>query len=233
LNRKYRNHNIKYDNHSATMFGKTLVEILEQYKNGGLYLQEELEFVSKYYRFSPVAEQNSVMNKICLFLEKRIKEIKQEYKSNITEKDILLLQDGVSIDPDKYKLMYDLYKKYKAEKRNFASMTNNSGEEMYKTIEQYNKSIKIQALSISDDIQELANLAVNICYISHPSDNKQFCWQVFGEGILENIYKNKKEKCCVPFADKCGNIEYMGEYFKLFEIDVNKKNEDLEYESYI
>ena len=235
LNRKYIKHNAKYDNHSTTTFRKTLANILKEYhENKECLNQEELEFISKYFRFSPIIEEKSIVNKICLFLEKRIKEIKQEYKTNITEKDIISLQDySIPFDENKYKLIYDLYKQYKAGKRNFAAMTDTSGEEMFKTIDQYNKSIKLQAFLISDNIRELANLAVNICYIAHPSDNKQFCWQVFGDGILENIYVNRQKKCFLPFEDKYGDIEYMGDYFKMFEINVENNQEELEYESYI
>jgi hypothetical protein len=130
------------------------------------------------------------------------------------------------LDSEKLKNLYDIYKKYKSEKRNFRHIRSNNGEETYRTIEQYNKSIRHLAYAISNNIQELANLAVVICYEAHPSDSKTFAWGVFGEGIIQNIEKNKQEKCFVPFQSDDGDINFMGKNYRTFEINTSNQKED-------
>ena len=88
-------------------------------------------------------------------------------------------------------------------------------------MEQYDKAIRNEAYNgISSNIQELANLALTICYEIHPSDNKSFAWNVFGEGIVENVRKNRQNKVLVPCLDNHGDIEYLGEKYSMIEISV-------------
>jgi hypothetical protein len=228
LNNKYSKYNKKYDNYCWTMFGKGLSELLSLGKEE--LNDEEVEIVSRYFRFSPVIETGSVSNKVCFFIENKVKEIKVASK-NSNKPNVMILQDSsIPFDSERYKKMFDLYKKYKSEKRSFANLLNGNGEEMFKTIEQYNKYIKNEAYKISSDICELANLAVNICYISVESDNKQFVWQIFGDGVVKNINKNRQEKIMAPFYDENGDIEYLGTKFSMFEIDPITEEGEFLYE---
>ena len=225
LNREYLKYVKKYERGATMMFGKSFTEIRNCYENcnkAGLS-SEEIDFVEKYYRFSPVIETGSISNKICFYLEKKIKEIKATNKDNTYNDHILILQDAdIPFDNEKLKKLYDLYKRYKSEKRNFMSLVDDNGDEMCKTIDQYNKLIRNEAYKISSDICELANLAVNICYVAHPSDNKQFVWQIFGDGIVQNVFKNRQDKVLAPFYDQNGKFEYLGSRFSMFELNVEE-----------
>jgi hypothetical protein len=151
--------------------------------------------------------------------------LKQEISDYKTSDDIvfLLKNHDIITDPDKYKRLSDLYDIYKSEKHHFQKIINKNTGQPYKTIEQYNKVIKQEALKISSNQSELANLAVDICYIAHPKDNKNFAWNIFGEAIVENILLNKQNICKVPFLKKDGDIEYMGEKYQMMEINSNLK----------
>ena len=67
---------------------------------------------------------------------------------------------------------------------------------------------------ISDDIQRLANLAVYVNYCLYPTSPKNFCWDLFGEGIVLNIYDNSNKEFKLPLLDNSGEIEYMGKTYK-------------------
>ena len=135
------------------------------------------------------------MNKICHFMESSVKEIRFKYPLQIQEENLMMLKDNtMPFDVDKYKKMEVLYRRYKSEKNRItrASIKAGSigGEIVYKTIDQYNKSIRSEAFTISDNLAELTNYAISLCYELHPSDNKAFAWSVFGSGIVENIKNN-------------------------------------------
>jgi hypothetical protein len=147
-------------------------------------------------------------------MQKKIKEIKQNSKHKNIESNIKILKSpDFEIDKVKLDKLYTIYKKYKSGKRNFDSIKEDNGENRYKTLEQYCKSIKQEALLISSNICELASLAVTICYELHTSDNKSFAWMVFGDGLIENIISNRQDKLEVPFLDKGGDITYLGEKY--------------------
>ena len=161
-------------------------------------------------------------------MESEIKLLKEKMFGDITEENIMLLKDqSIPFDKDKFKKLYDLYKKYKSEKRNFANIKDESGEEKYKTVEQYNKYIRNEAYKISPSLRELANLAVSICYEAYPSDNKAFVWCVFGDGIIENINDNRQKVSIIPYIDDGGTIEFLGSKYSNFEIKIDNLSEDI------
>jgi hypothetical protein len=184
--------------------------------------EKEQKILNDYYKYNPLLDSDCLMNKICHYMESQIKEIKIQAKDNLNNKTAILLKNpNIDIDKDKLKSMYELFKKYKKEKRNFANVKDENGDEKYKTIEQYNKNIRQEAYLISSDISELANLAVTLCYEIYPKDNKNFAWSIFGEGIIENIKINRQEKCYVPFLDEYGDIEFLGSKYRNYEIEVD------------
>ena len=77
---------------------------------------------------------------------------------------------------------------------------------------------------ISDDIQVLANLAVYVNYQMYPNSPKSFCWDLFGDGILLNIYDNSNKDFYIPLETKGGNIEYMGKQYQNKKVVVDYDN---------
>ncbi len=225
-NKKYKKFIDNYNNYCIATFGYELNILLN--KTTLLSAKEE-KTRNNYYKYQPLLDTDCVMNNICHYMEDKIQEIKIENYVTVDKKLINILKD-TSIETDKEKLqqLYTLYKKYKSEKRNFARLTDDYGEERFKSLEQYNKYIKQESLKISDNLSELANMAIIICYEIHPKDNKSFAWTVYGNEILANIYQNRQEKIIVPFLDNTdGDIEYLGNYYKNYEIEID---EDMIYD---
>jgi hypothetical protein len=215
-NKKYNNFNNSYSNYCTTNIGKQLSEILDNPQD-----EKEVDIKDKYYQYSPLLDSNCTMNNICHYMEKNVKEIKYNINSIATDENIMLLKSvNIEFDKDKFKRLYTLYKQYKTNKRNFANIKDERGDSIYKTLEQYSDYIRQEAYLISNNIQELANLAITICYETHPSDSKAFAWNVFGEGIIRNIEENKQEKCYVPFLDDNGIIQYLGNKYSIKEVSI-------------
>jgi hypothetical protein len=225
-NKKYKKFIDNYNNYCIATFGYELQELLN--KTTLLSVKEE-KTKNNYYKYQPLLDTDCVINNICHYMENKIQEIKIENCLSIDKKLTNILKDSsIEINKNKLQKLYALYKKYKSEKRNFSIITDDYGEEKFKSLEQYNKYIKQESLKISDNLSELANMAVTICYEIHPKDTKAFCWQVFGTEILFNIYQNRQEHIFVPFLDNTnGNIEYLGNYYKNYEIEID---EDIIYD---
>jgi len=216
--KKHNNYNSAYENYCITTFGKSLREVLNSSES-----EEEIKTKDKYHKYSPLLDSDCIMNRICHFMEENVQEIKAESKSLKPADNTfisILKNSNIPIDKNKLKLVYNIYKKYRSEKRNFNKIKNSSGEEMYRTLEQYDKYIRQECFKISSSIQELAQLAVIICYELHPSDSKSFAWSVFGDGIIENIELNRQEVSLVPFLDEKGNIRYLGKNYSLYPVEI-------------
>ena len=111
--------------------------------------------------------------------------------------------------------MEKIYKAYKKSKSKSENIELYDQEDM-DNIELY-KVDSIASLDfdyISDDIQRLANIAVYINYVLYPTSPKNFCWDLFGDGIILNIYDNSNKEFYIPQLNKNGNIEYMGKKYK-------------------
>ena len=225
-NKHYKNYQKTYENFCQTNFGKSLGDILKKTKT-----KKEKEVVEKYYKYSPLLDSNCVVNRICHHMEKTVKIIKYDMRANINLANISLLKTNtIEINQQKLKKLYKLYKEFKAEKRNFANIKNEKGRRKYSTVEQYCKYIRNEALKISSNIQELANLAVIVTYEMHPSDSKNFAWSVMGEGILANVMENKQKECFIPLINENGgDIEYLGKKYSLQKVEIKKETSILDY----
>lgn len=219
-NKKYQQHYYNYNLYCVATFGIELEEMILK----GNFSQEEKEFLDKYYKYSPLLNSNCTMNKISSYMQNKVKEIKHTavFNKNHDLEDNIRMLKSPSLEIDKSRLdsLYRIYKKYKRGKRNFGEIKDDDGDTRFKTIEQYNKSIRQESFLISSDICELASLAVIICYELHPSDNKAFAWNIFGEGIVENVLQNRQEKIQVPFLDKNGDIKYLGNAYSRMDVNI-------------
>ena len=210
-----------YNIYCVANFGIALSDMLKKDKKS--LSKEELSFLQKYSRYDPFLDTDCTTNNISKYMRQQVKEIKSSCKKSSSEHILHILRSSsMEINKGKLKQLYNLYKRYKSEKRNLYSMRNISGDLIYKTLEQYNKAIRKEAYrGISSDIKELANLAITICYEIHPEDNKSFAWNVFGEGIIENIKINRQEDIRVPVLDNDhGDIDYLGCKYSMVKIQV-------------
>lgn len=224
-NKEYLIYLNKWKDNVRFNVNKTLDELLIEENLS----QKEKSLINNYNKYHPFLETSCTMNKICWNMEKNISQLKISLKQEITDDIILLLKNkDIQTDPKKYKQLYDLYKKYKSEKRNFSKIKNLDDNIKFRSIDQFNKYIRQEANYISSNGSELANMAVDICYITHPNDNKNFLWSVFGDDLLENIYLNRQENILVPFLDKFGDMEYLGNKYKMKKINIDDiyDNED-------
>lgn len=221
-NTKYIDFVNRFDTRAKIRFNKTLKQILSSKDNN--LAKEELSLKHSYYKYNPFIESDCIMNNVSNYMEETIRQSKFESNKDNEYDHNILRSKNVSTTKSNVKKIYDLYLEYKKEKRNFSSIVDQDGSQIYKTIEQYNKNVRQRAYKIVSNSQELANIVVDICYVVHPNDSKSFAWNVFGEEIILNIIENSTTKYYAPFEDCSGSIKFLGETYSMMEIFINDKN---------
>lgn len=209
-NKKHMKHKEIYDTIAIAKFGIT-IDMLMAKKNKSI---EEKAVVETYDRRGFFINTDCVMNKICWHMEKSVKENRIKlYKSNHPVYNILLDEDVV-VEEDKLQQMRLLFEEYRRAKQN------RSGDDSI-VLSQYAEYIKSNAINITSNGAELANMAVVVCYVENPSANKDFVWRVFGEEIAETVKKNRQSKITVPVIDDNGDVEFLNKKYKFVEIAVD------------
>nr|DAT76363.1 MAG TPA: hypothetical protein [Caudoviricetes sp.] len=208
--RKYKQFREDFNLYSQTKFG---CDIKDLNKND----QEQKQTLEYYNQKNPLLESDSVMNKVCRYMEKSIKEIKvNKAKPNNQKIFEKLYNTTIVLDNDNLEKM----KVVKQEYDNFKKTKQLKSSE-FTTYEQYYKFLRNKCLQeISSNIQELANLAIYICYFLNPTKPKDFCWDVFGGGIVENLKENHPT-ARIPKPSLTGDVEYLGERYEFVDFDYN------------
>lgn len=208
--KKYKQFKDDFDLYSKVKFGCETKDLDESNDS-------QKQILDYYNQKNPLLESDSVMNKVCRHMEKNIKCIKcdsckpdnQKIFEKLYNTNIVLNNDNL----EKIKMTKQEYDNFKKTKQLKTSE--------FATYEQYYKFLRNKCLQeISSNIQELANLAVYICYCLHPAKPKDFCWDVFGGGIVENL-KEKHPTARVPKLSPIGDVEYLGEKYTFVDFDYN------------
>jgi hypothetical protein len=216
--KKYNSYCEKYSLNSIAKFKKDFNDVLSNPQN-----DSEVEFIEKYKNKVPLLDTDCTINRICHYMESQIKELNSSIKREPGIKIIDILQNkdfrGTEIYGIKYKnFMDNIYSEYKSNKRNFSDIVDDKGEQKFKTLEQFNKYLRLEAMKkISPNLSELATLAIDVSYTM--DKDQSFVWNVFGEGIIENVMGNRQEIVSIPFLSENGDILYLDSNYSLFDID--------------
>jgi hypothetical protein len=227
--KKYTIFEKNYDRYAYVSLGRELAEILNDPQT-----QEETAFVEAYQKYVPLLNTSCVMNRICHYMEKMTKQVMDQSTRNETDLDAIknILQNIEFRNSSRYKEEYKkffeiIYRKYKRNKNKIADVLDEEdGERKYKTLEQFHKALRIEAIKkINSNISELATIAVDVSYTM--TGDLSFAWNVFGEGIVENILAHRQKIVAVPFLDNGGDIEYLGSLYRMMELNFYDEEVDI------
>lgn len=209
-NQEYKNHLADFDRYSMVMYGVKFHDISDEQKN----TDEYKELCEYYNRRCPLLETDGLMNRMCRYMETELAKIKSVTRNLDTKEAYKILSTAYGLDRNRLQQMDELYKQYINFKK--AKMLSQSE---FSTYEQFYKYLRQKAVEyISNDKEELANLAVELCY-NTKSHKKEFCWDVFGNWIVYNIMKameyNGDEVVKIPILSENGSLEYLGEKYEI------------------
>lgn len=214
----YNKHRNQYDYMALRTYGLHIDDLLDLENPD----EGQQKLIESYRRYNPLLETDCVMNNICRYMEKKVKEIKVNANKKTPDYifDILYNKD-IEITQDQIDKMEDVFKKWKKSK----SQSNNMTRELSEGEEIDDRILPEDFLSldydyISDDIQKLANLAVYVNYHLYPTSPKNFCWDLFSAGIILNIYDNSDKDFTLPLRNSSGDIEYMGKRYKNERVNI-------------
>lgn len=197
--KEYIEHRERFNYDLLKRYNLTIDELLEKQE----LTNEQMEYIDKYNKYNPLLETDCTMNNICRHIEENIKEIKIHVKrKNDDEVFQMLFNDNIEITNEEIDLMHKQYKKYQK----------NQTDENLNNINSYS--------FITKDTQKLANLAVYICYKIYLNGNKNFVWDIFGNGVILNLDEKHNSKIQIPIEDISGDIEYRGSFYDNKEIMV-------------
>ena len=184
------------------------------------------DFIGYMKYHNPILDNNSVMNRICHYLEDNISEIKNN--SKITNQEIL---DDILINTDREILFEyeDLfreviieYKQFRAKEK--SSTLKYSGEEEINRQSRFNlfrKSIRKKVYGKIHNSVDVANLAIFYGYEKKAEVYKDFAWNIFGKEIFENVKYNTNKKIMIPVrcSDEESEFSYLYKNYKMIEVN--------------
>ena len=171
--------------------------------------QEETNFVENYYERSPLIVSNSVMNKICYYLEEFNFGLKEKLKISDEPFDYTIYKnkDVSYTNKEKREVLkkYEEFKKLKAQKIN--TMASSSEDEV-------EVSLADNISTICSNNQVVLSILVDYLYGGEKKGNKDILWLNYGKEIFKNIVENTNKPMFFPFKNQQGDIEYLGERYK-------------------
>lgn len=215
---QYKDHYDTYDYFCNRKYGIHMNELLNLENK----TEEQQKLVDNYNKYNPLLETDCVMNNICRYMEKQIKEVK--INANKVSPDYVfdsLFNKNIEITQQQIDEMEKVYRKYKKQKSTSNNIKNDERgvqQEMLSSSDDNLKNINLDY--ISEDIQVLANLAVYVNYKLYPKAPKSFCWDLFGRGMILNLYDNSNHKFTIPLRDENGDIDYMYKKYKNKEVKI-------------
>ena len=215
-NRDYNEYMSKYNDKANRKFGIEIKSLLEKEEKS----LEEQEFIDRFKKRSPLYEHDSVMNKICKYMESQIKEFQTRHTLVVYDEILdILVNDYVPSDKD-IKAMERLYDRYNLHKDKIKEHNNRFDKEITYQYDHLYQFVLREARKINSNDSNLATIAATICYKMRKTRAKSFLWKVFHAGLLENIKNNSDSKALVPIRDDNGDILYLGKKYKNVEVDV-------------
>lgn len=187
--------------------------------------QEYADLVKFYKKRNGLLETSGTMNRICMYMEKELAGVKNTRFGEYAEEAYEVLFDtNIQMSEGNIQKMLDIRTEYLDFKKN-----TKLSDSKYVTWEQYFKNIREKCfVEISNDIKELANIAVYICYKLFPNKPKDFCWDCFGGGIKKNVLNNST-MAFIPTLCEYGDIDYLGK--KYIQTPLVLRSSVEEYES--
>lgn len=189
-------------------FKKTIVEL----ESKDILTTNEQDFLNRYYKYYPVLDNSSTMNRLCHMVENvfdgyvcRLKKSKMF--------DYSILKSDVEYSRKDYNEIKKIWLQYQHEMRDLKpEMHNKEGREEYARQCQMIEQRYIQLCrSVCVNEDELCNIVLDLCYTTGKS--KAFAWKISGDTIIKNLLAKNDNQIRFLEKNDNGNVLYKGESF--------------------
>ena len=196
-------------------FRLTIDELLE--KDQSERTDEENEFLDFYDMRMPVGNNDCVMNRICRRFEEEFdayfthNKIKEEF-------DHSFMKSGVEYSPSQYYSVSRLYDQYQQKLRDFMQLSKSVRVDEDEAATRHSvmiRDFRIDCWKVCSNASMMCDIILDLCYSK--SGSKQFCWDICGEEIIDNLLSHNGNAITYPVQNENGDITYNGKKFS-FEV---------------
>ena len=173
-----------------------------------------------YYKYIPVYDNNSTMNRLCHMVENAFDGYKTKVKSEV-EFDYKILKSGVDYSNHSYAEIERLYGEFTIAKqeicknnKTYRITKEDFNEKMFLLKEEFKRKCRITV----PDEKELCDIILDICYTKEKS--KGFAWDICSDQIIENLLEKNDNKIKYIIKSETGNISYQGYNFEERSVSV-------------
>lgn len=185
---------------------------VEELKNKDTLTQPEKMFLEKFYKYYPVLDNSSTMNRLCHMVENEFNGYVCHLKK-ANSFDYSILKSDVEYSKRDYNEIKKLWLQYADEIKYIKPETNNnaSRESYLARCDLINSKYIRMCHEKCPNEDELCNIVLDLCYSSNKM--KSFAWRVCGETIINNLLKRNNNQIRYLEKDENGTVEYNGQKF--------------------
>lgn len=132
-----------------------------------------------------------------------IEVVEDDSNENISNTESTVISNTESTVKVKLNTMKSIVDQFFNQKKKFRKGL----EKDYVDIDQYIKLLRRQAYDVFDSAEEIANYAVEVCYVQKYHQSKSAAWQIFGEELIGNMLKNNNYKAQLPVEVEMNQVE--------------------------
>lgn len=205
---------------SKRYFGYTISE-LSCLPNGKATPEMESRLV-KYGERMPVDTTTCLMNRICWRFEEEFDGFLKRSRE-AADFDYTMLKFGIEYPDSLYYSILQIYKEYNqllADYSIYASdkQLDNRARSADRNVSR--DEFRRRCLSLCSNEYELTDILLDACYTGNGS--KRFVWDMCGDVIIDNLWRNNDYMMSIPILDPDGDIKYAGRRFRVVEKRVDK-----------
>lgn len=229
--KKYNTHLANYSNSCEEKFRMSLKDLIDHENK----TEEQIRFLDNFYKYSPVIDSDSNMNRIC----RKIEQLNSDVKLTIKDTSTFDLYDfyvnkSIEWSSNEYKRVKQAFLDFNKRLERVGSNLDAFFPNMYRVDDYYSESNGEDIISWTSENMEMAlcevcsnssQVANYLLYMAYKDGiaekNKEMIWYIYGKHIYDNI-KNKKEEniITIPMRDDNGDILYQGKLYSRKEVAI-------------
>lgn len=201
-------------------FRQTIEELIS--KSSDELTEAEAEFIDYYYKRMPVGMNDCVMNKICRRFED---EFDNYFLKNVSDDEFNydIMKSGQSYTATQYKAVEKLYEQYTKRLQEYMQFSKRERIDEDESASRRSimvRDFKIECQRACSNSEQLCDIILDLCYSR--SGSKQFCWDICGEEIINNLFANNNNLLFYPVMNDDGDIEFCRNKFSLECVEVQQ-----------
>ncbi|MEI6296333.1 MAG: hypothetical protein WCO84_01630 [bacterium] len=225
--KKYKEHIRQYNIMCKRKFRIDLETLLKKEEKSEI----ETDFVKMFEMYCPVITSDSVMNKICKYLENFQFEAKKKKSIKESEKSLgILFNKDIYWEDSEFIAIKKAFREFKTQLKEINNIKKHLGGEYSKYFPEKARQLdSVRDLfdtimnGVCSNSKQVANYLIYMIYGDEDTENnKELMWQVCGEFIFDNLLeKNSERKFNFPLKNKGGDILYLGNNYRWEEISID------------